>query len=146
MISVSFFKCLIVRATNLLSMLIASGFLLFDFYIQSDVRLAALFDRDNEEIDAFDIKLNENFLLTDFSEADEEILEIDLLEYIKDNDGTIAGRRFWGWTCGIQNCYPVDGEEQCFRRCCYHIIWFQNQCEDRNVNDLLGSNPVLINP
>jgi hypothetical protein len=68
----------------------------------------------------------------------------DFIKIIIDNNPQPSPTgRFWGWTCGpTWSTLPNDGD--CWRTCCYYIIWRKNHCVEVPCNELPGSNPKMI--
>jgi hypothetical protein len=122
-----------------------------------------VFERSSTQVDAFINLTNGNF--THFLELDRSnnIVLIDdfghpnSLEFETENsfakslfnEGFLSNLeyqkdlgRFWGWSCSVER-QPSLNPADCYRTCCYKILFGSVYCDDYSCDDLPGSDPDL---
>lgn len=50
--------------------------------------------------------------------------------------------RFWGWSCSVER-QPSLNPDDCYRTCCYKILFGSVYCDNYGCDDLPGSDPDL---
>lgn len=50
--------------------------------------------------------------------------------------------RFWGWSCSVER-NPSLNPADCYRTCCYKVMFGSVYCDDYGCDDLPGTNPRL---
>lgn len=99
-------------------------------------------DRTSYTMEVIDFSTGEKFIFTDINKhSDYE--NTNGFDFVKSIPNNIENRRpqerFWGWSCGEEYLSNAD----CYRSCCYYIMWSSQGCSEYYCNKLPGDDPVL---
>ena len=99
------------------------------------------------KITVFDFSANEK-LVFDNIDQNTDYVQTSGYDFIKvisdrDSDDSQPENIFWGWSCGVE--YSDNTEENCFRNCCYYILWSNQGCSEYYCEKLPENQPYISN-
>ncbi|HLW09450.1 MAG TPA: hypothetical protein VKX35_03560 [Fermentimonas sp.] len=102
-------------------------------------------DRNSYIMEVSDLSTGEKFVFTDIDKHS-AYTSTNGFDFVKTIPNEVENRRpherFWGWSCGEQYSSYTD----CYRNCCYYIMWSIQGCSEYYCNKLPGDDTVLKNP